>query len=80
MDNQVNEQLKEEMRQKNQKENVIGLDSINRAFVECNDQFYTITFKNSEVDYFNRNIVFEIISSITNKKQNNLLFLCIIIN
>ena len=51
-----------------EKENVIGVDSINRAFVECNDKFYTITFKNSEVDYFNRDIVFEIISSITNKK------------
>ena len=36
-----------------EKDNVIGADSINRAFVECNDKFYTITFKNSEVDYFN---------------------------
>lgn len=51
-----------------EKENVIGVDSINRAFVECNDKFYILNFKNKEVDYFNRDIVFEIISSITNKK------------
>ena len=51
-----------------EKENVIGVDSVNRAFIEYNDKFYTISFTNKDVDYFNKDIVFEIISSIVTKK------------
>ena len=51
-----------------EKDNVIGIDSVNRAFIELNDKFYILNFKNKEVNYFNKDIVFEIISSITNKK------------
>lgn len=51
-----------------EKENVIGVDSVNRAFVEYNDKFYIISFTNKDVDYFNKDIVFEIISSIVTKK------------
>lgn len=51
-----------------EKDNVIGVDSVNRAFIEYNDKFYILDFKNKEVNYFNKDIVFEIISSIVTKK------------
>lgn len=51
-----------------EKDNMIGVDSINRAFIELNDKFYILNFKNKEVNYFNKDIVFEIISSIITKK------------
>ena len=51
-----------------EKEKFISTDSFNKAFVEYNDKFYTISFTNKDVDYFNKDIVFEIISSIVDKK------------